>query len=153
MALEDDLKQSKKMSPRQHAVLGVLHTASVVETYINSFLVAFDLTHQQYNILRILNGNAAESMSVLDIQSRMIDRNSNVSRLVEKLRKRGLVIRKENPEDRRRVDVSITQDGIILTKKVEEERKNKGTKEQHFSEEDAQKLSELLDKFRTHFKQ
>jgi DNA-binding MarR family transcriptional regulator len=86
MKLEMELKSTKPMPARQRAMLNVLFTASWLDCSITRQLRPFGLTSPQYNILRILNGSAPKGLSVLDIKSRMLDRSSNVSRLVEKLR-------------------------------------------------------------------
>ena len=102
------------MQPRQRAMLNILFTASWLDCYLHRMLRPYGLTHPQYNILRILNGSFPNGLSVLDIKSRMIDRSSNVSRLVEKLREHGFVERIPHTGDRRMVVVTISEKGKKL---------------------------------------
>ncbi|MEO6760614.1 MAG: MarR family transcriptional regulator, partial [Saprospiraceae bacterium] len=111
MKLEAELKNSKPMPPRQRATLNILFTASWLDCAMTRQLRPYGLTSPQYNILRILNGSFPNGLSVLDIKSRMIDRSSNVSRLVEKLRLSDLVERVPHSDDRRMVIVSISEAG------------------------------------------
>jgi DNA-binding MarR family transcriptional regulator len=78
----------------------------------DDFFKTYQLTHQQYNILRILKGQFPKEVSIMDIKRRMIDKMSNVGRLVEKLQLKGLVQRVESSTDRRVVHVNLTESGI-----------------------------------------
>jgi DNA-binding MarR family transcriptional regulator len=118
MKLEEELRNSKPIPPKQRAFLNILFTASWIDCEINRQLRPFGLTNPQYNILRILNGSAPDGLSMLDIRSRMIDRSSNVSRLVEKLRERGWVERVPNQADRRGVIVTISTAGKVLLDQI-----------------------------------
>ena len=119
MKLEAELKTSKPMAPRQRAMLNILFTGSWLDCALSRHLRPFGLTHPQYNILRILNGSYPKGLSVLDIKSRMLDRSSNVSRLVEKLRQSNLAERVPHCEDRRMVVVSISESGKNLLAEIE----------------------------------
>jgi len=150
MNIEAELKNSKPMSPRQRAMLDILFTASWLDCYIQRQLRPFGLTHPQYNILRILNGSFPKGLSVLDIKGRMIDRSSNVSRLVEKLRESGFVERVPHKGDRRMVVVTISEGGKklladILAAGFADTKTMPGGL---LSEAEATELAELLDKFR-----
>lgn len=150
MKLEAELKNSRPMPPRQRAMLNVLFTASWIDCLLHRQLRPFGLTHPQYNILRILNGSAPNGLSVLDIKSRMIDRSSNVSRLVEKLRQAGLAERVPHSGDRRMVVVTISAQGKQLLVDIEnavftdpQNMPGKG-----LTEAQAAEMADLLDKFR-----
>lgn len=150
MNIEAELKNSKPMQPRQRAMLNILFTASWLDCSLHRQLRPFGLTHPQYNILRILNGSFPNGLSVLDIKSRMIDRSSNVSRLVEKLRESGLVERVPHTGDRRMVVVSISDAGKKMLADIESAgfvnpNKIPGGK---LTEAEAAELAHLLDKFR-----
>jgi DNA-binding MarR family transcriptional regulator len=151
MKLEAELKSIKPMQPRQRAVLNILFTASWLDCLLTRQLRNFGLTNPQYNILRILNGSHPKGLSVLDIKSRMLDRSSNVSRLVEKLRLSGLVERVPHAEDRRMVVVTISESGKKTLADIEQARvvdsspSGPGGK---LSEAEALELAHLLDKFR-----
>jgi DNA-binding MarR family transcriptional regulator len=150
MKLEAELKSTKPMQPRQRALLNIMFTASWLDCYISRQLRPYALTGPQYNILRILNGSFPKGLSVLDIKSRMIDRSSNVSRLVEKLRLAGLVERMPHSEDRRMVIVTISESGKKLLSDIEQTRMmdGHGAIGSKLSEAEALELAHLLDKFR-----
>lgn len=145
--IEQELKTQNFVNARQKAVLSTLFTAGWLESSINCHLRPFDLSHEQYNILRILKGAHPKPLSVLEIKERMISRMSNVSRLVEKLRLKGLAERAECASDRRLVWVSLTEKGLQT---VEEVGRTLSENEFPFSltEEEATHLVQLLDKLR-----
>ncbi len=149
MNLEKELKQSKPLDPLQRAMLNVLFTASWLDCLLNRLLRPYGLTNPQYNILRILKGSASTGLSVLDIKGRMIDRSSNVSRLVEKLRERGLVERIIHSDDRRMVIVTISDTGKQMLIEIENtgalEREKPG---RSLSLKETEQLAYLLDKYR-----
>lgn len=150
MNIEAELKNSKPMPPRQRAMLNILFTASWLDCLLHRQLRQYGLTHPQYNILRILNGSFPKGLSVLDIKSRMIDRSSNVSRLVEKLREHNLVERVPHSGDRRMVVVTISENGKKLLADIEtagffQPSKIPGNK---LTEAEAAELAHLLDRFR-----
>lgn len=150
MTLEEELKNSTPIPPRTRAVLNVLFTASWLDCQMNRDMRKYGLTSPQYNILRILKGSRPDGLSVLDIKSRMIDRSSNVSRLVEKLREQGLVVRTPSSADRRMVVVTITDSGLELLDKIQKEvmSNDEGFPGTNLSEEEMQQLSVLLDRLR-----
>lgn len=149
MKLEMELKSTKPMPARQKVLLNILFTASWLDCSITRQLRPFGLTSPQYNILRILNGSAPKGLSVLDIKSRMLDRSSNVSRLVEKLRLSGHLERVPHGKDRRMVIVTISELGKKLLSDIEQARfMGGGSAGGKLSEAEAMELAHLLDKFR-----
>jgi len=150
MKLELELKSTKPMPARQRATLNVLFTASWLDCAITRQLRPFGLTSPQYNILRILNGSVPKGLSVLDIKSRMLDRSSNVSRLVEKLRIAALVERVTHGKDRRMVIVTISETGKKLLSEIDQAQfiGANSTIGNKLSESEALELAHLLDKFR-----
>ncbi|MBP6828199.1 MAG: MarR family transcriptional regulator [Saprospiraceae bacterium] len=150
MKLEAELKSTKPLQPRQRAFLNILFTASWLDCFITRQLRPYGLTGPQYNILRILNGSSPKGLSVLDIKSRMLDRSSNVSRLVEKLRIAGLVERVPHTQDRRMVIVTISESGKKTLTDIEQSGFNTGQNSpgNKLTETDAMDLAHLLDKFR-----
>lgn len=149
MKVEFELKNSKPMAPRQRAIVNVLFTASWLDCLLTRGLRPFGLTHPQYNILRILNGSHPKGLSVLDIKSRMIDRSSNVSRLVEKLRQNNLAERVPHSEDRRMVVITISEAGKKLLVDIEKALFSADGMPGHaLSEAEATELAYLLDKMR-----
>ncbi len=138
------------MPPRQRAAVNILFTASWLDCLISRTLRPVGLTGPQYNILRILNGSYPKGLSVLDIKSRMLDRSSNVSRLVEKLRVSGLVERLPHGSDRRMVIVTISELGKKTLAEIElpTDRYDKNSPGSKMSEAELLELAHLLDKFR-----
>jgi len=150
MKLEEELKSTKPIPVRQRAVLNILFTASWLDCSTTRSLRSFGITSPQYNILRILSGSAPKGLSVLDIKSRMLDRSSNVSRLVEKLRLGGFVARISHAKDRRMVIVTISDLGKKTLQDIEKEQfmGGHGSIGQQLTEAEAETLALLLDKFR-----
>lgn len=150
MKLEQELKSIKPMPARQRATLNILFTASWLDCAMTRQLRPFSLTPPQYNILRILNGSAPKGLSVLDIKSRMLDRSSNVSRLVEKLRLADLAERVPHGKDRRMVVVTISEKGKKMLADIEHARFMDGNDvvAPKLSEAELLELAHLLDKFR-----
>ncbi|MCC7505453.1 MAG: MarR family transcriptional regulator [Saprospiraceae bacterium] len=150
MKLEAELKNTRPLAPRQRAMLNILFTASWLDCFLHRQLRPYGLTHPQYNILRILKGSAPNGLSVLDIKSRMIDRSSNVSRLVEKLRQAGLAERVPHSGDRRMVVVTISETGLKTLDDIEVDifRNSTDLPGAGLSEPEAVQLADLLDRFR-----
>lgn len=112
MHLESALQTDKFRNAQHKLLLYIMHTRSVLHLEQKRRLVPWGITPEQYNVLRILRGQGTQPMALNDLTSRMIDPASNASRLVEKLRAKGLVTRKTARQDRRRVDVSLTPAGL-----------------------------------------
>jgi DNA-binding MarR family transcriptional regulator len=92
-------------------VLTLLHAASQMSACHRAILKPHGVSPEQFNILRILKGAKGEAMSLADVASRMIDKNSNASRLIDKLLAKGLVNRIVCPKDRRRAEISLSEEG------------------------------------------
>ncbi len=149
MSLEKDIKQQKPFkSPYQKLLVNIIYTSNWMNFEQQSFLKPFDLSSQQYNVLRILRGQYPKPITVNGIIERMLDKMSNASRLVDKLLSKDLVSRCDNADDRRACDIRITQKGMdILTiiDGIQEDWENPMKK---LSTEEAETLSNLLDKLR-----
>lgn len=114
MELEKEIKQSLFKSPASKAVLNIIYTGSWLMGKTVQVLKPYGISAQQYNVLRILKGRTPDSTALSDIQERMLDRMSNATRLVEKLRQKQYVTRVECPGNRRKVDIHITIAGLSL---------------------------------------
>lgn len=150
MKLEEELKQTKFKDEYQHAMLNIIFTGSWLEVATSHILKQFDLSPQQFNVLRILRGSHPRPLNLLDIQERMMDRMSNATRLVEKLRQKDLLTRKQCDSNRRKVEIEITEKGLNLLKELDP-LMDKSHKEltKKITKEEAVLLSELLDKLRS----
>ncbi|MEJ6735676.1 MAG: MarR family transcriptional regulator [Flavobacteriales bacterium] len=148
MRLEEELQQDGFQSEHQKAVLNILFTSNWLESYSARVLKPFGISSQQYNVLRILKGQGTNAISVNNIMSRMIDKMSNASRLVEKLRKKEFIERVTCEHDRRQVDVRITETGIALLKEADKEMNKFDGMKDKITEKEAVSLSKLLEKIR-----
>ena len=111
------LKQKRFSSPEQEIFLGLLMAAArVTEPWAQFLKTNADLTNNQYNVLRILRGSHPNRLTCSDIADRMIARDPDITRLVDRLEKRGLAKRTRSSEDRRVVEVGITSRGLELVK-------------------------------------
>lgn len=111
-----ELKQQKPFSsPEQEILLGVLMVAArVVAPWARFLKTTVRLTNNQYNVLRILRGSHPATLACSDIAERMIDRDPDITRLIDRLEKRGLVKRMRSRRDRRVVEVGITNAGLAI---------------------------------------
>ncbi|MFT5511788.1 MAG: DNA-binding MarR family transcriptional regulator [Bacteroidia bacterium] len=119
MSLEEDIKQEKFSSEYQKLAINIAFTNSFLTNLLNSYLKPYDLSVQQYNVLRILRGQHPSPVSINAITDRMIDKMSNASRLVEKLRKKDMIHRQPCNTDKRQVDVCITTNGLENLSKID----------------------------------
>lgn len=112
--IEEHLITKPIKDPYVRVFLNVMFTGVWLQQKMGQSLKPFDITEPQYNVLRILRGQHGEAMNLYEIQNRMIQKMSNVSRLIDKLVAKKLVTRKECKDNRRRVDITITQKGLDL---------------------------------------
>jgi DNA-binding MarR family transcriptional regulator len=148
MKLEEELKQEKFQSEHQKAMLNILFTSNWLEADSARILKPFDISSQQYNLLRILKGQGDQAISVNNIMSRMIDKMSNASRLVEKLRKKELIERVICEHDRRQVDVRITKKGLNVLQEADKDMGKFSNITSKITQLEATQLSGLLEKIR-----
>jgi DNA-binding MarR family transcriptional regulator len=148
MGIEQDIHQNTFKSDRQKAMINLLYTYGYVIEKIKAHLAKEDITHQQFNILRILRGAAPEPLSTLQIRERMLDKMSDTSRIVDRLIVKGLVKKCTCAADKRLVDVTITDKGQKLLKKLDADTTQIDTIMKSLSESEAEQLSNLLDKIR-----
>lgn len=148
MKLEEEIKQKKFESEHQKAAVNILFTSSWLYNLNAARLKPHDITPEQFNVLRILRGSYPKAIMLADITSRMIDKNSNATRLVEKLRKKGMVQREICKNNRRQVDIKITATGLSTLNKVDRETDSWLATLKNISKNEAQELNRILDKLR-----
>ena len=148
MKIEEEIKQGTFRSEYHKLLINQLFTGKWMADIISRHLKKFDLTSEQYNVLRILRGQYPGAIAVNAICDRMIDKMSNVSRLVDKLQKKELVDRKVNMQDRRQMDITITDKGLNLLNLLDKEEGELIDRISHLTEKDAANLNKLLDKLR-----
>ena len=146
--IEEAIKQSKFNNEYEKAVVNILFTASWLDGQHIHNLKPFGISPQQFNVLRILRGSVPNALRLADITERMIDKNSNATRLVEKLRQKNLVKREVCKNNRRQVDIWITQKGLDLLAELDKLSEQWREALNNISKEEAQHLNTCLDKIR-----
>lgn len=148
MGIEQDIHQNTFQNAKQKAMINLLFTYGWAIEKIKAFLAEEDITHQQFNILRILRGALPEPLSTLQIRERMLDKASDTSRIVDRLILKDLVKKTTCPKDKRLVDVIITGKGQKLLQRLDAQSDNMNEIMSGLSEKEAEELSGLLDKLR-----
>ncbi|MEM8582788.1 MAG: MarR family transcriptional regulator [Bacteroidota bacterium] len=149
MRLEEAIQQPKFRSSHERAHINVLYTASFFSQQATRILRPLGISMQQFNLLRILRGMNGQPATIKLLTERMLDKMSNASRLVEKLKQKGLVVRRACADDRRQVDIFITDAGLQLIATATEAMDQAMTDHYvNLDAEEASALSLLLDKFR-----
>jgi DNA-binding MarR family transcriptional regulator len=148
MTLEKDINQQVFRSEYQKSIINLIYTFNWVNEKLNRSFEPFDITQQQFNILRILRG-AGQPLSTLQIRQRMLDKMSDTSRIVDRLVKKGMVKKTVCREDRRLVDVLLTEKGKKLLHSMDGMNEEMESLFKYLSEGEARQLNVLLDKIRT----
>ncbi len=148
MKLEQAIQSTKFKNEVQKASLNVLYTAWWLKNLVSKELKEFGLTHEQYNVLRILKGKYPDQMCVRDIACRMIEQNSNVPRIIDRLVIKKLVKRATSLEDKRETVITITQAGISILESSTLAIDTKYVNCVSITETDATVLNSLLEKVR-----
>ncbi len=148
MRLEDEIQHKQFQSEHHKLLVNLIYSGNWVKSLHAEVLKPYGLTMQQYNVLRILRGQYPKPASVNLLIERMLDKMSNASRLVEKLRLKGLVERRENDSDRRQADVIITEKGLELLTELSKPIEQFEFRSTAVSEAEAKKVNDILDRLR-----
>jgi MarR family transcriptional regulator, 2-MHQ and catechol-resistance regulon repressor len=148
MGIDQDILQSKFRNEHQKAIVNLLYTYNWVTEKSKELFASEDITPQQFNILRILRGSHPTPLSTLQIRERMLDKMSDTSRIVDRLITKGLVKKGVCKDDRRLVDVMITEKGKKLLERLDARQDEIDNIIGNLSKKEASSLSELLDKIR-----
>jgi len=148
MEIEKEISQKKFRSQKQKAIVNVLFTGSWLQLRIKNFMKGYDITPQQYNVLKILKGQFPTPVSTSLICNRMLDKMSDVSRIVSRLQEKELLNVCRSCSDKRLVDIVINDKGIALIEKIDGESDYMDNMASNLSEEEAALLSHLLDHLR-----
>jgi MarR family 2-MHQ and catechol resistance regulon transcriptional repressor len=148
MGIEKDIQQSRFRNNYHKATVNLIYTLGWMRERARHFLDAEDITEQQFNILRILRGSHPKPLSTLQIRERMLEKMSDTSRIVDRLVSKGLVKKVICKEDRRLVDVLITDKGKKTLDKMDAHQDELDAILGNLSEKEAATLSDLLDKLR-----
>ena len=146
--LEEVIKQRSFKTENEKVIVNIDYTAYWLNDINNKIVNEYDISTQQYNILRILRGQHPNCVTVNLIRERMLDKNSGVSRMVEKLRKKGMLERHLNESDRRQVDVKITEQGLAVLNELDEKITELHSLVNSLNEDEKKQLNYLLDKLR-----
>jgi MarR family multiple gene transcriptional regulator MgrA len=143
---EQLIKHGKFKNEKHKAVVCVVCANNLINNHYEEFFKRFNLTIQQYNALRILRGLHPKPSTVNLIRERMLDKMSDASRIVERLRKAGLVERVVSAKDRRAVDVIITKEGLGILSEIDKLEDEMYRPTDKLSDEEAGQLNRLLEK-------
>jgi len=152
MRLEDEIQQFKFRNQRQKMLINLIYTYNAISSKMQEFLKTESLTMQQYNILRILRGQHPNPSTNSLVKERMLDRNSDVTRIIDRMIRDGLVSRVNCESDRRRVDITITELGLDKLKRLDAMSGQMDTIAYGLSEEESAILNDMLDKLRSECK-
>ncbi|WP_394751212.1 MarR family winged helix-turn-helix transcriptional regulator [Spongiimicrobium salis] len=148
MNVEDSIKTSKEIPLNKKTIIHLMMVSNIVSENITATLKPFDVSIQQFNVLRILRGQNGEPANLSTINSRMVTKMSNTTRLVDKLLAKDYVERILCPSNRRKVEITITAQGLKALEKMDAVIANaENTLVQGFTKKELLKLNQLLDKF------
>ncbi|MFN4285448.1 MAG: MarR family winged helix-turn-helix transcriptional regulator [Lacibacter sp.] len=148
MSIEKDIHQIRKFRNEHHKlVVNLIYTGNKLTEGVRDIVKPYDITSQQFNVLRILRGSD-RPLTTLQIRERMLDKMSDTSRIVERLLVKGLVSKTVNPHDKRLVDVTITAAGLRLSKKLDKLDEAIEALAANLTVKEAKLLNALLDKLR-----
>ncbi len=150
MKIEEAIKSIHSMGLTTKSVINIMFTSRVVEEHIMAVLKEYDLSLPQYNVLRILRGQRGAPANLSTVQERMIDKSSNTTRLVDKLIKKNWVRRQVCANNRRKIELFITEDGLQLLTTLDPfmENNNKDLVSA-LTDTELETLNNLLDKLRS----
>lgn len=148
MKLEEEIHQKKFTSEHQKLAINIFYTNNWLTSKHTECFKTSDITVQQYNVLRILRGQYPQASSVKLIKERMLDKMSDASRIIDKLKLKKLIIRKECQNDRRSVDIIITNKGLELLKELDKIDDAPKEMFKSLSVTEIKTLNALLDKLR-----
>ena len=148
MGIDKDINQVKFRNEYQKASINLIYTFGWMTGKSKAILATEDITSQQFNILRILRGSYPQPLSTLQIRERMLDKMSDSSRIVDRLIIKGLVKKGSCKEDRRLVDVMISEKGKKILERLDARQDDMDNIIGNLSKKEAALLSDLLDKIR-----
>lgn len=150
MKIEEIIKSTISISDAKKVILNVLYTNTIVGEKFLELLKPYDLSSEQYNVLRILRGQKGNPANMCMIQERMITKNSNTTRLIDKLLLKNLVTREVCSENRRKIEIQITQKGLDLLAELDPiVIQHEETLASNLSTQELKELNRLLEKYRT----
>lgn len=148
MQLQKETHTTKFESAHQEAIVNVLFTYNWCTDKLKQTLAPYDITNQQFNLLRILRGQYPVPCTINLLKARMLDKMCDASRIVDRLVQKELAVKGTNSLDKRAVDILISNKGLSLLKKIDKEVSLSSITSSNLSTEEAEQLNILLDKMR-----
>jgi DNA-binding MarR family transcriptional regulator len=148
MQLKEAVKSSKFENVFQQALVNIFFTYHWSNQHVKEALAPYDITQQQFNVLRILRGQHPKPCTIRLVKSRILDKLSDVSRIVDRLVQKGYVQKNINDLDKRALDIVISKKGLKLLEKLDKEIDFSAFISPNLTEEEAVQLNHLLDKCR-----
>lgn len=148
MKIGEEINQKKFESNFHMAHLNLMYTYNWFQDKTKDIMKSYEITSQQYNVLRILRGKGKESCSAGEIKNVMIDKSPDLTRLIDRLIAKDYVSRCVCPDNRRKLDIMITDKGLKLLKKMDPSLKEFSENLNKISDKEAIELSRILDKMR-----
>jgi DNA-binding MarR family transcriptional regulator len=148
MKLEDEIQSYKFENETHKAVVNILFTAGFLRQRVYQVLKTYDLSHEQFNILRILRGQKKQTICMTEIASRMLDKNSNVTRIMNKLEHKELALKFQSKTDKREIVAEITETGLLLLSEIDGSFEELKINQLPLTELECAQLNILLDKLR-----
>lgn len=149
MKLEDEIVQRNFLNESHKLGLNLIYTFNWINAFQTRLLKKYGLTPQQYNVLRILRGQLPKVANIKLVRERMLDKMSDASRIVDKLKTKGLLDRQTSETDRRSCDVTITEKGLQLLSVIDKEDVSFEGLFKHLKLEEKKQLNDLLDHLRS----
>lgn len=146
--IKDAIKQKRFRNPNHQVQVNLIYTSNWLQAQFSKIFKKYGLSSQQYNVLRILNGSYPESLNLNQIKCRMLDKMSDTSRVVERLRLSGYLTRAISKEDRRESIICISKKGLKLIEEMKVEEAAMDQIANGLTSTEAAQLCKLLDKFR-----
>jgi DNA-binding MarR family transcriptional regulator len=150
MKIEEIIKSNIQLNDAKKVILNFTYTQIVIGDKFNEIIKPYDISREQYNVLRILRGQKGNPVNMNVIQERMLAKNSNTTRLIDKLLLKDFVTRKVCPENKRKMEILITQKGLdILTELDPLVIEHEKYFAKNLTNEELIQLNHLLEKYRT----
>jgi len=150
MKIEAIIKSTIAMDDAKKVILNIMYTQNVISDKFNEIMKPYDLSSEQYNVLRILRGQKGCPANMCIIQERMLAKNSNTTRLIDKLLLKDFVTREVCPDNRRKIEVLITQKGLdVLAELDPKVNEHEQVFAANLNKEELEQLNTLLEKYRT----
>jgi DNA-binding MarR family transcriptional regulator len=150
MKIEEIIKSTVALDEAKKVILNIMYTQNVINDDFSEILKPYDLSGEQYNVLRILRGQKGCPANMCVIQERMLAKNSNTTRLIDKLLLKDFVTREVCPENRRKIEVLITQKGLDVLNELDPKvNQHEQLFANNLKQEELKELNNLLEKYRT----